>query len=96
MLDGSRITNRALRRYWERHDSSRVRPEWRRKVWRILNALDVAVSPQELDMPGFGFHQLKGDRQGTFAVLVSRNWRITFKWKDEGPYEVEMEDYHGR
>jgi proteic killer suppression protein len=96
MLDGNRITHGALRRYWQRHDGSRIRPEWRRKVWRILNALDVATSPQELDVPGYSFHQLKGDRQGTFAVLVSRNWRITFKWRDEGPYQVDMEDYHGR
>jgi len=96
MLDGQLILNRALRRYWERDDPSRINAKWREKVWRILNALDVAVSPRELAIPGFGYHELKGDRKGTHAVWVTRNWRITFKWRDEGPYDIDMEDYHGR
>ncbi len=96
MLDPKRITNRALRRYWEAGDGSKINAQWRRKVMRVLNALDVAASPQELDIPGFGFHELKGDRTGTYAVNISGNWRITFRWSNEGPYEVELEDYHGR
>jgi proteic killer suppression protein len=96
MLDGKRIKNGALRRCWERNDDSKIRPDWRRKVRRILNALDVAVSPRELDTPGNRFHEMTGDRRGTYAVLISPNWRVTFKWSDEGPYQVDMEDYHGR
>ncbi len=96
MLDAKRITNRALRRYWEEGDGSKIHAQWRRKVRRVLNALDVAVRPQELDVPGLAFHELKGDRHGTFAVTVSGNWRITFRWNNEGPYDVELEDYHGR
>lgn len=96
MLDGRRISDRALRRLWDDGDGSKVHAQWRRKVARILNALDVAVSPHELDIPGFGFHELTGDRRGTYAVRVSGNWRITFNWSDDGPYDVLMEDYHGR
>ncbi|MBO0763011.1 MAG: type II toxin-antitoxin system RelE/ParE family toxin [Hyphomicrobiaceae bacterium] len=96
MLDGDRISDSALRRYWEDDDPSGIRPDWRAKVWRILNALDVATSPRELAMPGYKFHRLTGDRRGTFSVLVNRNWRITFKWDDDGPYDVQLEDYHGR
>lgn len=96
MLDPKKIINRALRRYWELGDGSKINPQWRRKVRRVLNALDVAASPQELDIPGFGLHELKGDRKGTFAVSVSGNWRITFRWSSEGPFEVDLEDYHGR
>jgi proteic killer suppression protein len=96
MLDPKRITNRALRRYWEAGDGSKINAQWRRKVWRVLNALDVAAAPQELDIPGFGFHELKGNRAGTYAVSVSGNWRMTFRWSNEGPYEVELEDYYGR
>jgi proteic killer suppression protein len=97
MLDGRWIKDGALRRCWVDNDDSKIRPDWRRKVRRILNALDVAASPQELDLPSFNFHPLTGDRKGTFSVLVSRNWRITFKWSPAGhPYDVDMEDYHGR
>ncbi len=47
-------------------------------------------------MPGFDFHEMKKNRKGTFAVLVSRNWRVTYKWDDDGPFDVNMEDYHGK
>lgn len=46
-------------------------------------------------MPGFRLHPLKGDRAGTDAVTVSRNWRITFGWDDGNAIDVELEDYHG-
>jgi proteic killer suppression protein len=97
MLDGSRIKHAALRRCWVSNDDSKIRPDWRRRVRRILNAQDVAASPQELDVPGFNFHPLTGDRKGSFSVLVSRNWRVTFRWSSTGhPYDVDMEDYHGK
>ena len=96
MLHGDRIRNRSLKRYWENGDGSGINAIWREKVGRILNALDVAVSPKELDVPGFGFHELKGNRKGTYSLWISRNWRVTFQWSDEGPLNVDMEDYHGR
>lgn len=92
MLPASRIRNKALRRYWETGNGSGINADWRGKAGRILNALDIAVSPRELDVPGFGFHELKGDRKGTFSVWITRNWRVTFQWSEEGPYDVEMED----
>lgn len=95
MLDANRIKDSALRRLWEDGDGSKVGAQRERKARRILNALDVAVSPQELDIPGFGLHSLKGDRKGTFAVFLTRNHRVTFKWSASGPYDVQMEDYHG-
>lgn len=95
MLDADRIKDAALRRLWEDGDGSKVGAKRERKARRILNALDVAVSPQELDIPGFGFHSLKGDRRETYAVWLTRNHRVTFRWSVIGPYDVQMEDYHG-
>ena len=86
MLDSRRIKSSALRRYAKR---------WLEKVRQILGALHAAASPQDLDMPGFGFHELGRPRKGTYAVSVTRNWRITFKWDEAGPLEVDLEDYHG-
>jgi toxin HigB-1 len=60
----------------------------------------VALTPRELDVPGFKFHTMTGDRKGTFSVWICENWRITFKritfkWSREGhPYDVDLEDYH--
>ncbi len=96
MLDSRRIKHAALRRYAKRGDASKINPKWVPKVSRILAALHAAASPQDLNMPGFDFHELSGPRMGTFAVLVTRNWRITYRWDDAGPYDVNLEDYHGR
>ena len=95
MLDSRRIRHAALRRYVQRGDARRINPHWVPKVSRILAALHAAASPQDLDMPGFGWHRLSGDREGTFSVLVTRNWRVTYRWDDAGPYDVDLEYYHG-
>jgi proteic killer suppression protein len=95
MLNPDRIRSRDLKRLVKRGQEQGIRAEWRPKVRRILAALHVAVSPDELDIAGFGWHRLVGDRKGAYSVVVSRNWRITYRWDDEGPYDVDLEDYHG-
>ena len=95
MLEPDRISDRNLKRLVTKGDASGIRPDWLKKVKRILSALHVATAPDEASMPGMGIHQLKGDKKGTYATTVSPNWRLTFKWDDRGPYDVKMEDYHG-
>ena len=48
----------------------------------VLDALHVASRVSELDVPSFGLHALKGDRASYFAIVVTRNWRITFRFVD--------------
>lgn len=87
--------SKALKRYWTKGDETGVRADWRKKVRIILSRLDVVRVPEEMNTPGLGFHQLKGDQASRYAVSVSRNWRITFGWKGENAADVDMEDYHG-
>ena len=96
MIEDNRFRHKGLKVLWQRGDASRLKPEWVSKIKRVLAALNAAVSPEELRIPGFGFHQLKGDREGTYSVTPSRNWRLTFKWDEHGPYEIDLEDYHAR
>lgn len=93
MINGFR--SKALRRYWTKGDNAGIRPDWRNKVRIVLTRLDAAREPAEMNVPGFGFHALKGDQAGRFAVWVSRNWRITFGWEGEDATDIELEDYHG-
>ena len=88
--------SRALRRFWERDDAAGLRPDWVARAGRILDALDQAARPEDMDVPSFGFHALRGDLRGRYAVTVSRNWRITFAWDGEDAIAVDLEDYHGR
>jgi plasmid maintenance system killer protein len=52
------------------------------------------VRAEDMNFPGSGLHQMKGDRKGEWAVKVSGNWRITFKFADGHAYDVNLEDYH--
>ena len=52
------------------------------RVERLLDDLADASSPAEMDLPGLQLHQLTGNRQGAWAVRVSGNWRLTFRFED--------------
>jgi proteic killer suppression protein len=47
-----------------------------------------------MDLPGYRFHPLRGDRQGDYAVSVSGNWRLIFRFDGEDATDVDLEDYH--
>ncbi len=47
-----------------------------------------------MKLPGYKFHQLKGERKDSYAVTVTGNWRITFKFDGENAVDVDLEDYH--
>lgn len=88
------LKSKVLRNLFNKGDAAGIKPEWLKRVRLILNALDDASRPEDLDIPGLGFHPLTANLSGRFAVTVSRNWRITFSW-DEGAIDVDLEDYHG-
>lgn len=60
----------------------------------LLSALDTATEIDDMDVPGFGLHPLKGNRKGEWAVSVSGNWRITFEFRDGNAHSLNYEDYH--
>jgi proteic killer suppression protein len=73
--------------------SRRVRADLVARVVRRLNLLDQAGRAEDLDLPGFGFHRLKG-RPIRYSVWVNGPWRITFEWVDGEPWRVDLEQYH--
>ena len=68
--------------------------EWIEKMENILFYLDNAQTPQELNLPGYHLHALKGNLKGFWSVSVSGNWRIIFKFEDGHAYVVNFIDYH--
>ena len=65
-----------------------------RKLQLILGRLNASTNPRDMNLPGLYLHELKGDRQGTWSVRVSGNWRVTFKFDQTGAIAVNYEDYH--
>ena len=54
----------------------------------------AAISPEDMNLPGFRLHQLRGDLRGCWAVSVSGNWRITFRFENGEAVDVDYLDYH--
>ena len=65
-----------------------------KKLRLQLAALDIAISIQDLDIPGYELHQLKGDFKGIWSITVNGNWRVTFEFTDGNAYILNYEDYH--
>jgi proteic killer suppression protein len=86
--------SRALKRLWERNDASKLPPDRLQRITMLLDRLDTAASPEDMNLPGFGFHKLSGTSKGRYAVSISANWRITFGWLEQDAIDVDFEDYH--
>ena len=59
-----------------------------------LAALDSAHSIDDMDIPGFRLHKLKGKKAGRWSIWVNGNWRVTFDYENGNVYIVNYEDYH--
>ena len=86
--------HRGLKRLYERDDRSGIPPDMLDKIGRILTALDSAKTPQDLDIPGYRLHSLKGELRGLWAVTVRANWRVVFRFEGTNAYDVKLIDYH--
>jgi toxin HigB-1 len=86
--------HRGLKRLYERDDRSGIRPDFVDTVQEILTVLDDAATPEELDLPGYRLHPLKGDLKGFWSVTVRANWRIIFRFEGANAFDVELIDYH--
>jgi proteic killer suppression protein len=60
----------------------------------ILAALNAAIAPRDMALPGLKLHPLKGGRSGSWSVSVSGNWRITFWFSGKDAVDIDYEDYH--
>jgi proteic killer suppression protein len=59
-----------------------------------LAALDTVQIIEDMDIPGFRLHPLKGVLQGRWSITVNANWRMTFECNDGNAYVLDYEDYH--
>jgi proteic killer suppression protein len=65
-----------------------------KKLRMQLAALDTAAVIEDMSVPGYRLHPLKGDRKGLWFISVNGNWRVTFEFTDGNAYIVNYEDYH--
>lgn len=88
------IRHKALRNYWFKGQPRGLNTDWVSKISRILRALEKAETPEEMNLPGYYFHQMTSTSPQRYSVRVSGNYRITFSWSDQGATDIDLEDYH--
>ena len=86
--------HKGLERFFRRSEYRGIPAQSADRIRRMLDALDVAVKPDDMNSPGYRLHRLKGKRVGTYAIAVTGNLRITFQFEGEDATNVDLEDYH--
>ena len=92
MIRGFR--HKGLRRLFEKGEIGGLRADHVNKVENILAVLNRARKPEDMNLPGFRLHRLKGDLKGFWSVTVRANWRIVFRFEGGNAYDVDLVDYH--
>jgi len=88
------FNHRGLKKLYLKGDRGQVRPDFLNRIEDILARLDVAEEIDDMDLPGYGLHPLKGDLKALWSVTVSRNWRIVFRFEEGNASDVDFTDYH--
>ena len=93
-MDIKNIRHKALRRLVEEGRIKGIIEPIR--LMDMIAYIDAAGRFEELMIPpNFGFHALKGNRKGVFAMTVTKNWRLTFtRYDDQTIADLDLEDYH--
>lgn len=86
--------HKGLKLFYEKGDASKLQPQHVNKIRLILTRLDAAKTPEELNVPGYGLHQLKGNMEDFWSVKVDKNFRIVFKVENDNSQDVDYIDYH--
>ncbi|WP_449434825.1 type II toxin-antitoxin system RelE/ParE family toxin [Pseudomonas putida] len=86
--------HKGLRQLHSQGDASGVRADHVARLRRLLASLEIAPTPSSMDRPGNRLHQLHGKMDGFWAVNVSGNWRLVFRFVDTDVELVDYLDYH--
>jgi proteic killer suppression protein len=88
------FSHKGLKEFYETDSKKGIQPAHAKKLGMILDALDSATSAEQLNLPGFGLHPLKGDMADHWSIWVNGNWRVTFRFKSMDVELVGYQDYH--
>ena len=93
MIAGFR--HKGLEKFFTTGSKAGISPSHEKRLRLILAALENAREPRDMNLPGFRLHKLTGDLSGCWAVHLSGNWRVLFRFEGEKAIDVDYVDYHG-
>jgi toxin HigB-1 len=86
--------HKGLRKYFESGSLAGIQPAHANRLKMQLAALDTAQVIEDMDIPGFRLHPLKGSDRGRWSIWVNGNWRVTFEFENGNTFVLDYEDYH--
>jgi proteic killer suppression protein len=86
--------HKGLKKFYETGSTKGIQAGHAEKLRMQLAALDTAHFIDDLNIPGYRLHQLKGSRKDIWSITVNVNWRMTFEFSDGNVYILNYEDYH--
>jgi toxin HigB-1 len=86
--------HKGLSRFYETGTKSGIQAKHADRLRLQMAALDTGQKIEDMDIPGYRLHPLKGKSKGRWSIWVSGNWRLTFEFKDGNVYILDYEDYH--
>ena len=86
--------HKGLKKFYETGSTAGIQAHHKKRLRMHLVALDTAQNLEDMDIPGFRLHQLKGKDKGRWSIWVNGNWRITFEFVEGHAYVLDYEDYH--
>ncbi|MEO1593939.1 MAG: type II toxin-antitoxin system RelE/ParE family toxin [Pseudomonadota bacterium] len=86
--------HKGLSRYFESGSKAGIQAKHASRLRLQLAALDSAQTIEDMDIPGYRLHPLKGRSKGRWSIWVSGNWRLTFEFRDGNVHVLDYEDYH--
>jgi len=88
------IRHKGLAALYYDDETKGVKQSLVKRLRHILALLATAYTAEDMNVPGLKFHQLRGDMAGFYAVSVSGNWRVSFRFEDDQATDVDLIDYH--
>jgi toxin HigB-1 len=88
------IRHKGLSALYHDDQTKGVKQSLVKRLRYILALLDTAYTIEDMNLPGLELHKLRGDLASFYAVSVSGNWRVIFRFEDGQATEVDLIDYH--
>ena len=85
---------KGLERFFAQGSKAGIQPQHAERLRLILARLQASTCSRDMNLPGLGLHELSGDHHSEWAVKVSGNWRVTFRFVGKDTDAVDYEDYH--
>ena len=86
--------HKGLKKFFEQGSIAGIIPDHESRLRRMLGYLDRAKYVEDMNLPGYKLHPLKGEMKDLWSMTVNGNWRMTFKFENGDAFILDYQDYH--